>query len=153
MLVAIFFRFCINGDDTVQNKLSLAFHSMARSSSRRQWWCWKIKVLQVRSFRSCFARSILGFLSRLSRGIWSPQFFSGWYFFDGSYNRLPSDVDKTIRWLFTEILELELVLQLMFVDYFNGFVHACSHGTAAQIKITGESTLLFIGPLFGTYTI
>jgi hypothetical protein len=39
----------------------------------------------------------------------------------------------------------------MWIDYFNGYVRACSLGIAAQIKIMGELSLVFIGLCFGIY--
>jgi hypothetical protein len=64
------------------------------------------------------------------------------YVFDNgdSYSRLSSDVDKAVRFLFPRILVL--VLLPIWYDCFNGCVHACSLGTAAQIK-KGESMLIF----------
>jgi hypothetical protein len=40
---------------------------------------------------------------------------------------------------------LVLVLLPMLIDYFNSCTHRHSLGTAAQIKITGEPSLLFTG--------
>jgi hypothetical protein len=73
----------------------------------------------------------LEFLSRLAIGGWSSQFFP--YVFDngGSYNRLPSDVDKEFRLLFPKILVL--VLMPMLVDYFS--VHALNLGITAKIEL------------------
>jgi hypothetical protein len=39
----------------------------------------------------------------------------------------------------------------MLVDYFNGCVRARNLGTAAQIKIMGEPSLVFTGPWFDIY--
>jgi uncharacterized membrane protein len=39
----------------------------------------------------------------------------------------------------------------MMIDYFNGCAYACSLGIAAQIKIMGESLLVFSGIWFGIY--
>jgi hypothetical protein len=50
---------------------------------------------------------VLEFLSRLSRGGWSSQFFLGCYFFDngGPYNRLPNDVEnKAVRFRLVLVL-------------------------------------------------
>jgi hypothetical protein len=52
-----------------------------------------------------------------------------------------------LQLLFSGILVL--VLLLMVIDYFNYYVSACSLGTAAQIKIMGESSLVFTGLWFG----
>jgi hypothetical protein len=40
---------------------------------------------------------------------------------------------------------LMLVLLPMLIDYFNGYARARSRGTAAQIKIMGEPSLVFTG--------
>jgi hypothetical protein len=40
---------------------------------------------------------------------------------------------------------LMLVLLPMLIDYFNGYARARSLGTAAQIKIMGEPSLIFTG--------
>jgi hypothetical protein len=67
------------------------------------------------------------------------------YVFDNgdSYSRLSSDVDKAIRFLFTRILVL--VLLLMCYDCFNGCVRACSLGTTAQIKKRKNHSGLWFG--------
>jgi hypothetical protein len=39
----------------------------------------------------------------------------------------------------------------MWIDYFNGCVHAHSHGIAAQIKIIEEPSLVFTGLWFDIY--
>jgi hypothetical protein len=36
----------------------------------------------------------------------------------------------------------------MVIDYFNGFMRACSLGTMTQIKIMGEPLLVFTGLWF-----
>jgi hypothetical protein len=38
----------------------------------------------------------------------------------------------------------------MLIDYFNNCTRVCSFGIAAQIKIMGESLLIFIGLWFGS---
>ena len=75
------------------------------------------------------------------------NFYPGCYVFDNG--GLSSDVDKAIRLLFPGILVL--VLLPMLVDYFNGCVRSRSLGTAAQIKIMGEPSLVFTGLWFGFY--
>ena len=59
------------------------------------------------------------------------------------------DVDQAIRLLFPEILMV--LLLLVCVDYFNGCLRARSLGTAAQIKIMGEPSLVFTGICVGIY--
>jgi hypothetical protein len=56
---------------------------------------------------------------------------------------LSNDVDRAVRLLFLGILVL--VLLLMVIDYFNGYVRAHSLGIAAQIKIMGELSLVYSG--------
>jgi hypothetical protein len=77
--------------------------------------------------------------------------FSGCCVLDNgdSCSRLPRDVDQAIRLLFPGILVL--VLLPMVIDYFNGYVRACSLSIAAQIKIMGEPSLVFSGQWFGIY--
>ena len=73
------------------------------------------------------------------------NFCPGCYVLDNgdSYSRLPSDVNQAVRLLFPVILVL--VLLPMLIDYFNGCARARSLGTAAQIKIMGEPSLVFTG--------
>jgi hypothetical protein len=68
---------------------------------------------------------------------------------DDSYSRLSNDVDQYVRLLFPDILEL--VLLPMVIDYFNGCTRARSLDIAAQIKIMGEPSLVFLGLQFCTY--
>jgi hypothetical protein len=46
---------------------------------------------------------------------------------------------------------LVLLLLAMLIDYFNGYGHAHSLDTAAQIKIMGEPSLLVTGLWFSIY--
>jgi hypothetical protein len=71
--------------------------------------------------------------------------FPGCYVLDNgdSYSRLPSNVDQVVRLFCPDMLML--VLLLMLIDYFNGYTRARSLGTAAQIKIMGEPSLVFTG--------
>jgi hypothetical protein len=59
------------------------------------------------------------------------------------YSRLPIDIDQVI-WLFCPDI-LVLVLLPILIHYFNRCARACSLGIAAQIKIMGESLLVFTG--------
>jgi hypothetical protein len=64
-----------------------------------------------------------------------------------SYSRLPSDVDQVVRLFCPDMLML--VFLPMLIDYFNGYARARNLGTAAQIKIIGEPSLIFTGLWFG----
>jgi hypothetical protein len=61
----------------------------------------------------------------------------------GSYSWLSNDVDQAVRLLF-------LVLLPMVIEYFNGCARARSLGIAVQIKIMGESMLIYSGLSFCT---
>jgi hypothetical protein len=76
--------------------------------------------------------------------------FSGCYVLDNSdsYSRFPSDIDQVVRLFRPDILVL--VLLPMLIDYFNGCARARSLSIAAQIKIMGEPSLVFIGLWFGS---
>ena len=67
---------------------------------------------------------------------------------DSSF-RLSSDVDQAVRFIFPGILVL--VLLPMLLDYFKGCARARSLGTAAQIKIMGEPSLVLSGLSFDIY--
>jgi hypothetical protein len=66
-----------------------------------------------------------------------------------SYPGLSNNVDKAVRLLFPGILVL--VLLPMVIDYFNGYARAHSLGIVDQIKIMGESSLIYSGLWFCTY--
>jgi hypothetical protein len=66
---------------------------------------------------------------------------------DDSYFCLPSDVDEAVRLLFPGIQVL--VLLPLVIDCFNDYACARSLGTAAEIKIMGEPSLVFTGLWFG----
>jgi hypothetical protein len=66
-----------------------------------------------------------------------------------SYPWLFNNVDKAVRLLFPGILVL--VLLPMVIDYFNGYARAHSLGIVDQIKIMGESSLIYSGLWFCTY--
>jgi hypothetical protein len=59
-----------------------------------------------------------------------------------SYSRLPSDVDQVVRLFCPDMLML--VLLPMLIDYFNDYARARSLSTAAQIKIMGEPSLVYL---------
>jgi hypothetical protein len=75
----------------------------------------------------------------------------GCYILDNgdSFSRLSSDVDQAVRFVFFGIRVL--VLLPMLYDYSNGCTRTCSLGIAAQIKIMGESSLVFAGLWFDIY--
>jgi hypothetical protein len=60
-----------------------------------------------------------------------------------SYSRFSNDVDQAVRLIFLDILVL--VLLSMVIDYFNDCTCICRLGIAAQIKIMGEPSLVFLG--------
>jgi hypothetical protein len=74
--------------------------------------------------------------------------FPGCYVLDNgdSYSRVPSDVDQVVRLFCPDMLVL--VLLPMLIDYFNGCIRARNLSIAVQIKIMGESLLVFIGLWF-----
>jgi hypothetical protein len=57
-----------------------------------------------------------------------------------SYFWFPNNIDEAVWLLFSDILVL--VLLPMVIDYFNGCARARSLGTAAEIKIMGEPSLV-----------
>jgi hypothetical protein len=75
--------------------------------------------------------------------------FPDCYVFDNgdSYSQLFSDIDQVVRLFCPDMLVL--VLLPMLIDYFNGCTCVCSLGIAAQIKIMGEPSLVFIDLWFG----
>jgi hypothetical protein len=109
------------------------------------------QVSQVWSFRSCFARSILDFSDGRHEEYCPRNICLICYIFDNgnSYSWLASDIDKAVRLLFLGILVW--ILLPMVIDYFNGYACARSLGIAAQIKIMGESLLVFLGLWFDIY--
>jgi hypothetical protein len=77
----------------------------------------------------------------------------GCYVFDNGdpYSRSASDIDQVVWFVFPRILVV--VLLPMLDDYSNGYARTHSLGTAAKIKIMGESSLVFIGSWFGTHVL
>jgi hypothetical protein len=75
----------------------------------------------------------------------------GCYVFDNgdSYSRFTSNVDKSIRLLFSGILVW--ILLPMMIDYINGCARAYRLDIVAQTKIMRESSLVFSGLWFVIY--